>query len=166
MFLLGFLSTEDLASPGNYGLKDQLAALRWVNRNIHLFGGDPNNVTIFGESAGAASVSFLMLMPQANGLFHRAISESGSALCPWAMQRKPLAIAFQVGHSMGIITLSTEVLINALRQQSVEALMLAATNPAIAVNSLFIIPKKIKNLPMISLEFDIASKWSGLQPNH
>lgn len=58
--IFGFLSTEDLACPGNAALKDQTLALRWVQRNIRYFGGNPNRVTIFGQSAGSASVSYLL----------------------------------------------------------------------------------------------------------
>jgi para-nitrobenzyl esterase len=68
------------ASSGNYGLSDQIQALRWVRDHITAFGGDPDNVTIFGESAGAWAVSQLMASPLARGLFHRAIGQSGSNL--------------------------------------------------------------------------------------
>ncbi len=82
--VFGYLATEDLAaesangSTGNYGLLDQIKALEWVRKNIAAFGGDPNNVTIAGESAGAASVSAICTSPLAKGLFRRAILESST----------------------------------------------------------------------------------------
>jgi para-nitrobenzyl esterase len=85
---LGFLAHPELSqeagggTSGNYALMDQIAALEWVRRNIAGFGGDPRNVTIFGQSAGAMSVSLLMASPKATGLFQRAIGESGGVFEP------------------------------------------------------------------------------------
>ncbi|XP_075214044.1 esterase E4-like isoform X2 [Lycorma delicatula] len=81
---LGFASTEDAVMPGNYGMKDQVLALKWVQENIASYGGNPESVTIFGISAGSASVHYLTLSPLAKGLFHRAIPMSGTAHCPWS----------------------------------------------------------------------------------
>ena len=63
----GFLNLEDEAAPGNQGFKDLVLALKWIKSNIEQFGGDPNNVTIFGESSGGASVNYLGLSPMAKG---------------------------------------------------------------------------------------------------
>jgi para-nitrobenzyl esterase len=69
----------DYRASGNYGLLDQTAALKWVQRNIKTFGGDPDNVTVFGQSSGAGNINKLMVSPLARGLFHRAILQSGTA---------------------------------------------------------------------------------------
>nr|XP_053634423.1 venom carboxylesterase-6-like [Cherax quadricarinatus] len=99
--VFGFLSTEDSVIPGNFGLKDQTLALQWVQRNIHKFGGDKTKVTIFGESAGGASVHFQMLSPKSEGLFSRVIMQSGSALSPWATGFKFRETAEEIGQTMG-----------------------------------------------------------------
>jgi para-nitrobenzyl esterase len=77
---LGDIFGADYAGSGNIGMLDIVAALEWVRDNAHAFGGDPSNVTIFGESGGGANVSTLMAMPAAKGLFHKAIVESGPGL--------------------------------------------------------------------------------------
>ncbi|XP_063622118.1 esterase FE4-like [Cydia splendana] len=99
--VLGFLCLGIEEAPGNAGLKDQLAALRWVKRNIKAFGGDSDNVTVFGVSAGAASVSLLIASGKLDGLVKRAILQSGSALAHWAITRKPLWVANYVLKSLG-----------------------------------------------------------------
>jgi para-nitrobenzyl esterase len=87
---LGFLALPELSKEsgkgvsGNYGLMDQILALKWIQQNIAAFGGDPNKVTIIGESAGAIAVSMLCASPETKGLFRGAISESGGSFCPVA----------------------------------------------------------------------------------
>jgi para-nitrobenzyl esterase len=94
--VLGFLNLNEVTkgripSTGNEGLQDQVAALRWVRDNIAAFGGDPNNVTIFGESAGAMSVGCLLNLPEARGLFHKAILES-----PVGEMARPLDMSAEI----------------------------------------------------------------------
>lgn len=120
---LGFLSTEDEVIPGNFGLKDQSLALRWVQRNIRHFGGDPSQVTVFGLSAGAASVHYQILSPHSEGLFQRAIMQSGSALCPWATGGAFREVALYTGTLVGCSASDSQLLLECLQEADADVLV-------------------------------------------
>ena len=101
---LGFFATKELIEEaknngepvGNYGTMDQIAVLKWVKKNIAAFGGDPNNITIFGESAGGRSVTWLMVSDAARGLFHKAIAESAQQSPLRGLTQKHLGMTPQI----------------------------------------------------------------------
>ncbi|XP_053066127.1 carboxylesterase 4A isoform X7 [Acinonyx jubatus] len=116
--ILGFLSTGDSQARGNWALLDQVAALRWVQENIAAFGGDPRCVTLFGQSSGAMCISGLMMSPLARGLFHRAISQSGTAALRAFITPDPLKVAKTVARLAGCTYNSTQILVDCLRARS------------------------------------------------
>lgn len=113
---LGFLNTGTPDAPGNAGLKDQVLALKWVRDNIKYFGGDPEEITIAGQSAGSASVHYLLMSPLTKGLFKRAIAQSGVALNPWAITDIPHQRAFMLGKALNYQTNDTEKLVRKLNK--------------------------------------------------
>ncbi|XP_070551775.1 acetylcholinesterase-like [Ptychodera flava] len=121
----GFLSTGDEHSSGNYGFLDQVLALQWVQDNIAAFGGDATKVTIFGESAGGISSEYLALSPLTDGLFHRAILQSGTASLPGffsddvAWQKM---LAHGLGKLVGCEKETSEELVDCLRTVPAEDL--------------------------------------------
>ncbi|CAH0586805.1 unnamed protein product [Chrysodeixis includens] len=126
---LGFLCLDTEDVPGNAGLKDQSAAMRWVRDNITNFGGDPDNVTIFGESAGGASTCFHVISPMSKGLFKKAIAMSGVPLCDWSVPFAPRKRAFVLGRQLGIETEDPQELLDYLQSLPVERLF--DTNPTV-----------------------------------
>ncbi|XP_073811645.1 juvenile hormone esterase-like [Musca autumnalis] len=127
--VFGFLSTEDAIIPGNFGLKDQTLALKWVQKNIADFGGDPKRVTIFGQSAGGISAHMHMLSKHSEGLFQGVISLSGPANVPFATQTNALELARNTAVHCNITdaaTLSSAKLVKALRSVEPEMLLQAA----------------------------------------
>ncbi|XP_003508579.1 cocaine esterase isoform X3 [Cricetulus griseus] len=121
--VLGFFSTGDQHARGNWGYLDQVAALRWVQQNIAHFGGNPDRVTIFGESAGATSVSSHVVSPMSQGLFHGAIMESGVALMPDLISNTSEVMYKIVANLSRCEQVDSESLVNCLRGKSEEEIL-------------------------------------------
>lgn len=98
---LGWLSTLDANMPGNAPVADLLLALQWVQDYIHVFGGDPKQVTIFGQSAGSVMSSALLLSPHTSAVyFHRSIVQSGSIFGSWAINSQPIEQVKRICHAL------------------------------------------------------------------
>ncbi|TNM85026.1 hypothetical protein fugu_009204 [Takifugu bimaculatus] len=121
--ILGFLSTGDQAAKGNYGLLDQIQALRWISKNIGYFGGDPGRITVFGSGIGASCVSLLTLSHHSEGLFHRAIIQSGSALSSWAVNYQPVKYTRMLAERVGCNVLDTLDMVSCLQKKSAKELV-------------------------------------------
>ncbi|XP_013188943.2 juvenile hormone esterase [Amyelois transitella] len=107
----GFLNLGIEEAPGNAGLKDIRAALRWIQENIKGFNGDPDNVTVMGQGSGGIAAIYLTLSDSTKGLFHRIISESGTLFAPQSFDPKPLRTASQVAKSLGLNTMDPKKLL-------------------------------------------------------
>ena len=125
--MFGFGSLGKGVLKGNYGIWDQILALQWVNDNINAFGGDPNSVTIFGESAGGFSVALLALIPSNKGLFHRVIAESGVSNSLFTMQNYTIHVTKTVGQTLGCDSSDANSFLPCLRTKSADEI-LKATN--------------------------------------
>ncbi len=129
--VLGFLNLNEVTkgripSTGNEGLQDQVAALKWVKENVAAFGGDPENITIFGESAGAMSVGCLLNLPEARGLFHKAILES-----PVGEMARPLELSVKITEEFLRIAGLKGDDISGLRKLSVRTILQAQQETAV-----------------------------------
>lgn len=120
---LGFLSTGDKHAQGNYGLKDMVMALKWVNENIAAFGGNPRRITVFGQSAGSVAIHLLLMSEMAKGLFQQAIMQSGSAFSPFSIQTNVKMRAEEVAKNLNIEFNSTESLVEQLRKVELGAIL-------------------------------------------
>lgn len=138
--VLGFLCLGTETAPGNAGLKDIIAGLKWVQENIAQFGGNPNEITLFGHGSGAAAVDLVTLSPMAEGLVHRAISQSGNAMAPWAVSRDNLKYAIQVAEGLGHVVTNVKELSNIFTRTSVAALMGIINELELTDNSLAFSP--------------------------
>ncbi|XP_017281831.1 neuroligin 4 X-linked a [Kryptolebias marmoratus] len=128
--VLGFLSTGDQAAKGNYGLLDQIQALRWIKENIQAFKGDPKRVTIFGSGAGASCVSLLTLSHYSEDLFQKAIIQSGTALSSWAVNYQPAKYTRSLAEKVGCNILDTIDLVECLQKKNYKELIEQYITPA------------------------------------
>ncbi|XP_041924999.1 neuroligin-2a isoform X1 [Alosa sapidissima] len=133
--VLGFLSTGDQSAKGNYGLLDQIQALRWLNENIGHFGGDPERITIFGSGAGASCINLLILSHHSEGnagtgLFQRAIAQSGSAISSWSINYQPLKYTKILARKVGCTYGETADLVDCLRRKNFRELVDQDIQPA------------------------------------
>ncbi|XP_061558509.1 neuroligin-3-like isoform X1 [Phycodurus eques] len=128
--ILGFLSTGDQAAKGNYGLLDQIQALRWISKNVGYFGGDPGRITVFGSGIGASCVSLLTLSHHSEGLFHRAIIQSGSALSSWAVNYQPVKYTRMLAERVGCNVLDTLDMVSCLQKKTAKELVEQDIQPA------------------------------------
>ncbi|XP_039513549.1 neuroligin-1 isoform X2 [Pimephales promelas] len=137
--VLGFLSTGDQAAKGNYGLLDQIQALRWTSENIAFFGGDPLRITVFGSGAGASFVNLLTLSHYSEGnrwsnstkgLFQRAIAQSGTALSSWAVSFQPAKYARMLAKKVGCNLKDTVDMVECLQKKHYKELLEQDIQPA------------------------------------
>lgn len=138
--ILGFLCLGTETAPGNAGLKDIIAGLKWVQKYIAQFGGDPDSITLVGHGSGGAAVDLVTMSPMSKGLVHKAIAQSGNAYSPWAVSRDNLKHAIDVAEALGHTITSIEQLSEVFTRTSVGALMGVINELDLTDNSLAFAP--------------------------
>ena len=125
----GFFTTGDSTAPGNYGMLDQVEALKWIKENIKSFGGDPNKITLLGESAGGSSVNLHLLSSLSKGLFHRLISESGTDLSPFAFHGESgvTSSSLELAENLNCAAANQQNMLECLRSKSALQILTATT---------------------------------------
>ncbi|XP_052738337.1 juvenile hormone esterase-like [Bicyclus anynana] len=150
---LGFLCLDIKEVPGNAGMKDQVAALKWVQANIIKFGGDPKKVTIIGESAGAASCTLHAVSPLSRGLFHRVIAMSAVPLSEFNTEFEQIRRAYILGDNLGFKTTNPKALLRYLQTVPVRQLLNTNTSVIAAENYIDFIVKAYYFVPVVEKEF-------------
>lgn len=149
---IGYTSLHTAEVPGNAAMKDQVAALRWVKRNIMSFGGDPSQVTIFGGSSGSMSCIAHSLSPMSRGLFRRVIAMSGTTVGPFTVEFEPQRRAFVLAKRLGFDTSNITALLEFLQRVPASQLVNIDT-PVIAAEEYLVNASLIFTVPVVEKDF-------------
>ncbi|XP_045199078.2 neuroligin-4, X-linked-like [Mercenaria mercenaria] len=156
--VFGFLS-NGTKSSGNFGLWDARMAIQWVHDHIRTFGGDPERVTLFGNSAGGSGVMYQAMNPKNKGLFQRIISQSGTSLAFWASQRNPSDLYFQYIKDVGCDLIEFELIAKCLRNKPAEELQTESFNFVPSVDRDFVLQEPASLLSGDSLAGKSVSEF-------
>ncbi|XP_066909382.1 juvenile hormone esterase [Halyomorpha halys] len=151
----GFLSLEDNVMPGNMGLKDQALALEWVHNEISAFGGDPNMITVIGESAGGASSNLICEAPRTNGLIKGCVSQSGNGWAAWGILRPGESRRMALNLAKAIGCNETGDLLKCLQEKPIEL----AGNRSLVVDNTTRIPSPSPVLEPVNAPGAILTSW-------
>lgn len=168
----GFLSINECLAPGNNGLKDIVMALQWVQRNIRAFGGDPNNVTLFGISTGGSMVHYMMLSPMATGLFHKGIIQSACAMNTFALEKNPIQPVLNLARELNITKKDIVEIVKELKnipfmdimEASMKLIESTKDNEEEIINSIFkpCVEKEFEGIPVFLSKSPSAILKSGV----
>ncbi|XP_052738336.1 juvenile hormone esterase-like [Bicyclus anynana] len=159
---LGFLCLDIKEVPGNTGMKDQVAALRWIQANIKNFGGDPKKVTLVGESGGAASCFLHAVSPMSRGLFHRIIAMSSGPLNEFNTEFEQTRRAYVLGNNLGFKTTNPKALLRYLQTVPVRQLLNTNVSVIAAENYMHFLVKGYYLVPVV--EKDLGQERFLVEP--